>query len=102
MQSILQNIFRAGIGLTRLRKEDIEKVFNELKKRGEVVEEERDLFITRTLQKLGEAGKAVTESIKKTLNPNLERLEALNAKIDELIKEFEALKKKRKNEKPEQ
>lgn len=98
MKSILQEIFRAGIGLTRLKKEDIEKVFNELKKRGEVVEEERDLFITRAFQRLEEAGKTVTESIKKTLNPNLERLNALNAKIDELIKEFEALKKKRKTE----
>ncbi len=98
MKSILQEIFRAGIGLTRLKKEDIEKVFNELKKRGEVVEEERDLFITRAFHRLEDAGKTVTESIKKTLNPNLERLNALNAKIDELIKEFEALKKKRKTE----
>jgi polyhydroxyalkanoate synthesis regulator phasin len=95
MRDILNGLFHAGIGLTKLKKEDIDRVFSELKKRGEVEEEDRELFITRTLDKLEKTGKDVTEKILNAINPNLEKLNELNAKVDELIKEIDTLKKKK-------
>jgi polyhydroxyalkanoate synthesis regulator phasin len=95
MKDILQDLFQASIGLTKLTREDLEKIFNELKTKGEVNEEERDFFISRTLEKLEETGKTITEKIMNVINPNLERVKELNKKVDELIKEVEALKKKK-------
>ncbi len=95
MKDILKDLFHAGIGMTKLTKEDLEKVFNELKTKGEVSEEERDFFISRALEKLEETGKTVSEKIMNMVNPNLERVKELNKKVDDLIKEVEALKKKK-------
>ena len=95
MKDILQDLFHAGIGLTKLKKEDVDKVFNELKARGEVDEEDREYFISSALHKLEKTGKEISEKIMQTLNPNLEKLKELNAKVDELIKEIDALKKKK-------
>ena len=93
MKEILQDLFHAGIGFTRLKKEDIDKVFNELKNRGEVEEEDREFFISSAIQKLEKRGKEISEKIMSTVNPNIEKLKELNAKVDELIKEIDALKK---------
>ncbi len=93
MKEILQDLYRAGIGFTRLKKEDIDKVFNELKTRGEVEEADREFFIANAVQKLEKKGKEISEKIMSTVNPNIERLKELNAKVDELIKEVDALKK---------
>jgi polyhydroxyalkanoate synthesis regulator phasin len=95
MKDILNGLFNAGIGLTKLKKEDINKVFSELKKRGEVEEEDRELFISRTLDKLEKAGKDVTERVLNAINPNSEKLNELNTKVDELIREIDMLKKKK-------
>lgn len=95
MKEILQDLFHAGIGLTRLKKEDLDKVFNELKNRGEVEEEDREFFISSAVEKLERTGKEISEKIMSTVNPNIERLKELNAKVDELIREIDALKKKK-------
>ena len=95
MKDILNGLFHAGIGLTKLKKEDIDRVFNELKKRGEVDEEDRDLFISKTLDKLEKTGKDVTGKILNAINPNSEKLNELNTKVDELIREIDILKKKK-------
>lgn len=95
MKEILQDLYHAGIGFTKLRKEDIDKVFNELKNRGEVDEGDREFFIASALQKLEKTGKEISEKIMSTVNPNLEKLGELNAKVDELIKEIDALKKRK-------
>ena len=93
MKEILEDLFHAGIGFTRLKKEDIDKVFTELKNRGEVEEEDREFFIANAVQKLEKTGKEISEKIMSAVNPNIERLKELNAKVDELIKEIDALKK---------
>jgi len=93
MKEILQDLYHAGIGFTRLKKEDIDKVFNELKNRGEVEEADREFFIANVVEKLEKRGKEISEKIISTVNPNIERVKELNAKVDELIKEINALKK---------
>jgi polyhydroxyalkanoate synthesis regulator phasin len=95
MKEILQDLYHAGIGLTKLKREDIDKVFNELKIRGEVDEEDREFFIASALHKLEKTGKEISEKIMSTVNPNLEKLKELNVKVDELIKEINALKKRK-------
>jgi polyhydroxyalkanoate synthesis regulator phasin len=95
MKEILQDLYHVGIGLTKLKRGDIDKVFNELKSRGEVDEEDREFFIASALQKLEKTGKEISEKIISTVNPNLEKLKELNAKVDELINEIDALKKRK-------
>ena len=95
MKEILQDLFHAGIGLTRLKKEDLDKVFNELKNRGEVEETDREYFIANAVEKLEQRGKEISEKILSTVNPNIERVKELNAKVDELIKEINTLKKEK-------
>ena len=95
MKEILQDLFHAGIGLTRLKKEDIDKVFNELKNRGEVEEADREFFIANAVEKLERRGKELSEKIMSSVNPNIERIKELNEKVDELIREINALKKEK-------
>lgn len=95
MKDILENLYHAGKGFTKLKKEDLEKIFIDLKEKGELEEEDRDTFITKALNRLEEAGKNITEKIKQTFSPEHERVDKLNEKIDELIKEVEKLKKKK-------
>ena len=95
MKDILSDLVHAGMGLTRLKKEDIDKVFNELKSRGEVEEEDREFFITRALDKLEKTGKDLSKTLADTINPNSEKIDQLNDKIDELMREIEALKKRK-------
>jgi polyhydroxyalkanoate synthesis regulator phasin len=95
MKEILQDLFHAGIGLTRLKKDDLDKVFNELKNRGEVEETDRDYFIANAVEKLEKRGKELSEKIMSTVNPNIERVKELNDKVDELIKEIDTLKKEK-------
>jgi len=95
MKDILHDLFHAGIGITKLRKEDIDKVFTELKNRGEVKEEDREFFIARALERLEKTGKDLSKTIADALNPNREKIDQLNAKIDELMKEIDALKKRK-------
>ena len=96
MQKILEDLFHAGIGLTVVTKEHLEKIFNELKERGEVQEKERELFFSKFIEKLEETGHTVSEKIKKMVSPQSERIDELNEKIDTLIKEIEKLKKQSK------
>ncbi|GEM_PF-1523491 len=95
MPDIFENLYKASKGLTRLKKEDIENVFNELKNRGEVEEKDKDLFISKLIDSVEETGKKVKNKIKKSLNPNLDKLEQMNEKIDALMKEVEKLKGKK-------
>ena len=96
MKKIIEDLFHAGIGLTAVTKEQVEKIFNELKEKGEVQEKEKDLFVTKFIEKLEEAGHTVGDKIKKTFSPNAERIDELNSKIDKLMKEIEKLKGKSK------
>ena len=57
MRQILSDLFHAGLGLTKLKREDIDKVFNELKSRGEVEEKDREYIHKADAQK-----KSVTET----------------------------------------
>jgi len=95
MRKFIEDIIHAGVGLTQITKEQVEKIFNELKKRGEVYEKDRDQFIKKTLERMEKAGKEVTEKIKDTLSPGTKQMEELNKKIDALMKEIEELKKKK-------
>lgn len=92
MKKILEDLFHAGIGLGSITKEKAETIFNELKKKGEVSEKEKDLFISKFVEKLEQTGHTVGEKIKKTLSPAGEKIDELNAKIDTLIEEIERLK----------
>jgi polyhydroxyalkanoate synthesis regulator phasin len=96
MKKILEDLFHAGLGITAVTKEQVEKIFNELKERGEVQEKEKELFIKKFFEKLEETGTTVGEKIKKTLSPNAEKIDELNRKIDTLIKELEKLKRAEK------
>jgi polyhydroxyalkanoate synthesis regulator phasin len=96
MKKILEDLFHAGVGLTVVTKEHLEKIFNELKERGEVQEKEKELFISKFIEKLEETGHTVGEKIKKMVSPESERIDELNQKIDTLIKEIEKLKKQSK------
>jgi polyhydroxyalkanoate synthesis regulator phasin len=95
MKDILSDLVHAGMGLAKLTKEDIDKVFNELKSRGEVGEEDRDFFITRALEKLEKTGRDLSKTITDAINPNSAKIDQLNAKIDELMREIDALKKRK-------
>jgi len=95
MRKIIEDIIHAGLGLTQVTKEHVEKIFNELKKKGEVLEKDRELFIKKTLDKLEKAGKGVTEKVKETISPASKQIEELNKKIDTLVKEIQELKKKK-------
>ena len=96
MKKLLEDLFHAGIGLTVVTKEHLEKIFNELKEKGEVQEQEKELFFSKFIEKLEETGHTVSEKIKKMVNPNSERIDGLNEKIDSLIKEINKLKKQSK------
>jgi polyhydroxyalkanoate synthesis regulator phasin len=96
MRKIIENIFHAGIGLTVVTKEQLEKIFNELKERGEVQEKDREIFLSKLIEKLEKTGHTVSEKIKKMVSPNSQRIDELNEKIDELVKEIERLKKQGK------
>ena len=96
MKKILEDLFHAGIGLGSITKEKAETIFNELKKKGEVTESQKDLFVSKFVEKLEEAGNAVGEKIKKTISPAGEKIDELNAKIDTLIEEIEKLKAEKK------
>lgn len=95
MRDILERMYKATKGLTRLRREDLEKVFNDLQARGELQERDREDFVLKALDRLEEAGKDVSETIRKTLKPELEEIDRLNQKVDELMAEIEKLKKQK-------
>ncbi|MBA7600496.1 hypothetical protein ES703_07551 [subsurface metagenome] len=95
MRKIIEDLVRAGMGLTQVTKENVEKIFNELKKRGEVIEKDRDIFIKKTLDKLEKTGKGISEKIKDTISPSAKKIDELSKKIDTLVKEINELKKKK-------
>jgi polyhydroxyalkanoate synthesis regulator phasin len=96
MRDILERLYLATKGLTRIRREDLENVFNDLEARGELSEKDREDFILRALDRLDEAGKSMSETIRKTLKPELDEISQLNTKLDELIAEIRNLKKQQK------
>ncbi|MFW6180944.1 MAG: hypothetical protein ACOC8N_04280 [Spirochaetota bacterium] len=93
MRDILERMYKATKGLTRLRREDLEKLFNDLQARGELHERDREDFVLKTLERLEEAGKGMSDTIRKTLKPELEEIDRLNKKVDELVAEIEKMKK---------
>jgi polyhydroxyalkanoate synthesis regulator phasin len=95
MRKILEDLLHAGLGVGVITKEHVEKIFNELKKKGEVYEKDRDLFISKTLEKLEKKGKEVTGKIRDTVQPASKKIDELSKKIDDLVKEIEELKKKK-------
>ncbi len=99
MRKILEDLLHAGLGVGVITKAHVEKIFNELKEKGEVYEKDRDFFISKTLEKLEKKGKAVTEKIRDTVRdsvqPSGKKIDELSKKIDDLVKEIEELKKKK-------
>jgi polyhydroxyalkanoate synthesis regulator phasin len=99
MRKILQDLLHAGLGVGVITKEHVEKIFNELKKKGEVYEKDRDFFISNTLEKLEKKGKEVSEKIRDTVRDTVQpagkKIDELSKKIDDLVKEIEELKKKK-------
>jgi polyhydroxyalkanoate synthesis regulator phasin len=94
MRKILEDLLHAGLGLGMYTKENIGKIFNELKAKGEVYEKDREYFITKTLEKLEKKGKEVAGKVKETLEPAGKKIDELSKKIDALVKELEEMKKK--------
>ena len=95
MKKIIEDVFHTGLGLGKVTKENVEKVFSELKKIGENVDKDRDMIVTKTVETLNKAGKDITDKLKEALTPNLKKIEELNSKIDELVAEINELKKKK-------
>ena len=95
MRKILEDLLHAGLGVGVITKEHLEKIFNELKNKGEVYEKDRDLFISKTLEKLEKKGKEITGKIKDSVQPAGKKIDDLSKKIDDLVKEIEDLKKKK-------
>ena len=95
MRKILEDLLHAGLGVGVITKEHLEKIFNELKNKGEVYEKDRDLFISKTLEKLDKKGKDITGKIKDSVQPAGKKIDDLSKKIDDLVKEIEDLKKKK-------
>ena len=95
MKKIIEDVFHTGLGLGKVTKENVEKVFSELKKIGENVDKDRDMIVTKTVESLNKAGKDITDKLKEALTPNLKKIEELNSKIDGLVAEINELKKKK-------
>jgi polyhydroxyalkanoate synthesis regulator phasin len=95
MKKILENLLHAGLGVGVITKEHVEKIFNELKKKGEVYEKDRDFFISKTLEKLEKKGKEVSEKLRDSVQPAGKKIDELSKKIDDLVKEIDELKKKK-------
>jgi polyhydroxyalkanoate synthesis regulator phasin len=95
MRKILQDLLHAGLGVGVITKEHVEKIFNDLKDKGEVYEKDRDYFVSKTLEKLEKKGKEITGKLKETIQPAGRKIDELSKKIDDLVKEIEELKKKK-------
>jgi polyhydroxyalkanoate synthesis regulator phasin len=95
MRKILEDLLHAGLGVGVVTKEHLEKIFNELKNKGEVYEKDRDYFISKTLEKLEKKGKEFTGKLKDSVQPSGKKIDELSRKIDDLVKEIEELKKKK-------
>ncbi|MFW6138915.1 MAG: hypothetical protein ACOC7U_07060 [Spirochaetota bacterium] len=106
MKKIFQNLSRVSRGLTKIKKEDIEKIFNELQERGVTEEKDREPFINKTLEKFDQKGKNTAKKLKQTVNEmfttNKVKIEQINKRIDEIAKDLKKLKtEKEKVEKSE-
>jgi polyhydroxyalkanoate synthesis regulator phasin len=93
--TLFEQFYNALRGLTKISKEDLDRLFEELKSRGEVKDEDREDFLYAAAEKLGKAGERMGESFQKAVNPNTEKIESLSKKIDALVEEVERLKKPR-------
>jgi len=103
MKKIFRNIFITGRGITRITRADLEKIFDELKKRGEVEEKDREPFVNKALEKFEKSSRNVAKKIKGTfkevIQPSKQKIEEINKKIEELVKEINELKKSEKSTK---
>jgi polyhydroxyalkanoate synthesis regulator phasin len=92
MVSSVKDVVMAGMGLARIGREDVEKIFDELKKRGEAEEKSREEFIRRIVKKLERRGNNVEIKIKRTARRVLKtahgKIAAMNKRIDEMVKEL--------------
>jgi polyhydroxyalkanoate synthesis regulator phasin len=95
MMKILEDLIHAGLGLTQVTREHVEKIFNELKKKGEVFEQDREYFVKKTLDRLEKTGKDIKEKVQETISPSTKKIDELNRKIDTLVKDINELKKKK-------
>jgi len=95
MQKIIEDIIHAGLGLGKVTREKLENIFNELKKAGELEEKDKELFISRTLQKLEKTGKEFTEKVREAINPSEKKIDELSRKIDELAAEVKKIREKK-------
>jgi polyhydroxyalkanoate synthesis regulator phasin len=90
------DVLRAGIGLTGLTREDVEKIFEELKKRGEAEENRREEFVRKIGRKLARKGRNTVKKAKrvarKILKTAHDKIESVNTHIEDVVKELQESK----------
>jgi polyhydroxyalkanoate synthesis regulator phasin len=94
------DVLKAGIGLAKLTREDVEKIFEELKKRGEAEENRREEFIRKIGRKLARRGKNTVKRAKRTARRVLktahDKIESLNSHIEDVVRELRETKQRGK------
>jgi polyhydroxyalkanoate synthesis regulator phasin len=101
MFELIRKTILAGLGAATLTKEKVDKLVDELIKRGEVTAEERPKLVRDLLARAEESEKdlegKVNESLEKVIEklgiPTKADLDALSGKIDQLTKKVDTAKK---------
>ncbi len=94
MNSLLRKITFAGIGLTVVGKEKIEKIINEMAAQGELKKDEVDDLIQTAFDKSEEIKKSIEEKITTVVKNNLETFNfSSNKRVDELEAKVASLEK---------
>jgi polyhydroxyalkanoate synthesis regulator phasin len=93
--SIIKDIFLAGLGVASITKEKAEKLMDELAKRGEVTKDEAKEYIDKLLEKGKKEREDFRASVNKEVQRVIERLGlATKSDIAEVIRKIEELEKK--------
>ncbi len=102
MTSFLRKTILSGLGAFLVTKESVEKLVDELTRRGELSREEAPGFLKDMLNRAEQNSRKIEEEIRKrvdktvhSLFPHLHRLDEINARLETLAAEVEALKKAR-------
>lgn len=94
MKELIRKALFTGVGVASLTKEKIEEVVDELKKSGEMSEEEGKKFTEELFEKAKESKEKLNRQIEEAVSSAIEKLDiARGADIAELKKEIDALKK---------
>jgi len=91
MEQLLKKVILAGIGALSLTRETVEKLLNELAKKGEIAYEDKEDFLKELIQK----GKEQKEGLEKMIERVISRTRlATREDIEKLEKRVEELEKK--------